>query len=452
MDLIYIRYDSSGELIDSGYLSRYDAAFDITTDLEYLTNEFSLTMRLPDSAEGLLWSENGNSTIIFEEGTEYGGVISGSKPNIADGTIEYTGYTWRGLLMGYIIEPPAGQAYLTVSGNIADIINALPIGDYIEAEATTYTTGSYSFNRYVSTYKGITQLLANVDADLRMAFSFESDGDTGKAALSIVEARDLRDVVELSQDYGKIDLQITYDHSTPRHLICLGQGELTEREVIHLYADEDWNITQTEIPDAYPVDVYENTSTENLLDDGTKHFQELIANHEQIEVNADGLGIQLSDIIAAKDNLTGETATAEISSIIYRCSDRGTYQTESYEYKTKIIRAIPDTANIPEEVSVTQTQTNGDEIGSITVGSTTTTLYSKKYPVLPVSIASFSSLPQTVTNSKITADMVCVKVELGTPSAQTGDWTVTTSNGSLTISGSISGSTTATLYLAREEN
>lgn len=58
-----------------------------------------------------------------------------------------------------------------------------------------------------------------------------------------------------------------------------------------------------------------------------------------------------------------------------------------------------------------------------------------------------SSLPATVTDSVITDDMVAIKAELGTPSAQTADWTVTTSSGSLTISGSISGSTTCTLYL-----
>lgn len=71
--------------------------------------------------------------------------------------------------------------------------------------------------------------------------------------------------------------------------------------------------------------------------------------------------------------------------------------------------------------------------------------------VLVIDIAAFSSLPQTVTNASITADHVCLKAELGTPSAQTGDWTVTTSAGSLTISGSISGSTTAKLYLAVAE-
>jgi len=71
--------------------------------------------------------------------------------------------------------------------------------------------------------------------------------------------------------------------------------------------------------------------------------------------------------------------------------------------------------------------------------------------VLQVDIASFSSLPQTVTNSAITSDMVVVNSVLGTPSAQTGDWTVTTGTGTLTVSGNISGSTTLTLYLAEKQ-
>lgn len=69
--------------------------------------------------------------------------------------------------------------------------------------------------------------------------------------------------------------------------------------------------------------------------------------------------------------------------------------------------------------------------------------------VLVLTRSSFSSLPITITNANITSDMVCIKAELGTPSAQTGDWTVTTSNGSLTVAGTISGSTTLTLYLAK---
>ena len=69
--------------------------------------------------------------------------------------------------------------------------------------------------------------------------------------------------------------------------------------------------------------------------------------------------------------------------------------------------------------------------------------------VLVVTIASFSSLPQTVSNADITSDMVVVNSELGTPSAQTSDWVVTTFDGSLSVAGDISGSTTLTLYLMK---
>ena len=69
--------------------------------------------------------------------------------------------------------------------------------------------------------------------------------------------------------------------------------------------------------------------------------------------------------------------------------------------------------------------------------------------VLVVEFSSFSSLPLTKTNSNITSDMVVVNSLLGTPSAQTGDWTVTTSNGYVSVAGDISGSTTLTLYLMK---
>lgn len=68
--------------------------------------------------------------------------------------------------------------------------------------------------------------------------------------------------------------------------------------------------------------------------------------------------------------------------------------------------------------------------------------------VIVITSSSFSSLPQTISNTAITESHVVINSVLSNPSAQTGDWTVTTSNGSLTISGSISGSTTVTLYLA----
>ena len=92
MDLIYVRTDGDG-VTTSGYLTNYEATFDVSTDLDYVTNKFEITTALPTSKEGLLWAENEIRTIIYVEGTEYGGEISGSEISIADNTIKYTGRT-----------------------------------------------------------------------------------------------------------------------------------------------------------------------------------------------------------------------------------------------------------------------------------------------------------------------------------------------------------------------
>ena len=68
--------------------------------------------------------------------------------------------------------------------------------------------------------------------------------------------------------------------------------------------------------------------------------------------------------------------------------------------------------------------------------------------VVKVSFSSFSSLPQTASDADVTATQEVVHAVLSNPAAQISDWTVTTSAGSVTVSGSISGSTTLTLYLA----
>lgn len=75
--------------------------------------------------------------------------------------------------------------------------------------------------------------------------------------------------------------------------------------------------------------------------------------------------------------------------------------------------------------------------------------FSKVEQNVKIEIPAFSTLPQTISDARILADHICKPGDclLSNPSAQTGDWTVTTSDGGLTISGTISGATSATLYL-----
>ena len=74
-----------------------------------------------------------------------------------------------------------------------------------------------------------------------------------------------------------------------------------------------------------------------------------------------------------------------------------------------------------------------------------------------IDCGTISSLPVRVpasgTNDNINAQQVCIHAELGTPSAQLSDWTVTTYAGYLQISGTLAsgGSTTCKLYLVPKE-
>lgn len=69
-----------------------------------------------------------------------------------------------------------------------------------------------------------------------------------------------------------------------------------------------------------------------------------------------------------------------------------------------------------------------------------------------VNMGTVSSLPLTMTATGVTDKMVCIASTLGTPSAQTGDWTITTATDAVTISGTISGSTTVKLVLIEQDS
>ena len=70
--------------------------------------------------------------------------------------------------------------------------------------------------------------------------------------------------------------------------------------------------------------------------------------------------------------------------------------------------------------------------------------------ILTLTVSTFSSFPKTITNAKITTDMVVLSVTWGTPSAILSDVTWSTNTaGKLTLNGTISGSTTATITLGR---
>jgi len=73
---------------------------------------------------------------------------------------------------------------------------------------------------------------------------------------------------------------------------------------------------------------------------------------------------------------------------------------------------------------------------------------------LPIKISSVSALPRAITSSKIKSNHVVEgnQMVLSNPSAQLSNWEVVTSNGSLTISGTISGTTDISFNLVPSQD
>lgn len=70
---------------------------------------------------------------------------------------------------------------------------------------------------------------------------------------------------------------------------------------------------------------------------------------------------------------------------------------------------------------------------------------------LKLTFSAFNALPQTINDPRIKADMICDYSFLTNSSAQTSDWSVNPTDGSVTVSGSINGQTELTIKLSRTE-
>lgn len=97
------------------------------------------------------------------------------------------------------------------------------------------------------------------------------------------------------------------------------------------------------------------------------------------------------------------------------------------------------------------------DISTITVGGVTydlkdaTAREESSRKVYTISITTFSSFPKIVSDENITSDMVVTSCVFGTPKSVTSDVAWTTTNGTLRLTGSINGSTSAQVTLVKSE-
>lgn len=123
-----------------------------------------------------------------------------------------------------------------------------------------------------------------------------------------------------TMDPYKMALRMQKNYLPVNHLVCLGTGELDERIVVHLYADEKGNVSQTQslfglMERALKYD-YTSADRETLIEDGTEKLLELQA-CDASEMNLfDDSEYDIGDIVGSYDPDTGILLITSIASKI----------------------------------------------------------------------------------------------------------------------------------------
>lgn len=263
---------------------------------------------------------------IFVPDTEYGGIVGGIKSDTSAGIITISGLTWRGVLAKKIIFPPSGQDYKTVTGDIAEIISNLlnenGLQELFVVPAPAGVNVSYQFDRYTTLLDGIEKMLKTVGYKIGLTYAQSETGGGGQVQVLLSEIKDLSADIELSQD-SRLNFTFARKYNGINHLVCLGQGELSDRVVVDLYVQEDGTIGTTQYYYGLQeyAEVYEDTAAENeqaLTERGTEKLKELM-NTQTFNMNVSALTIsaEIGDIIGGRDYMTGLSMSKPIVNKIY---------------------------------------------------------------------------------------------------------------------------------------
>ena len=276
--------------------------------------------------------------IFYIKNTEFGGIIGRKKTNTAEDTISLYGRTWRGMLDKKIIRPPSGQDYRKVSGELNMVLNTIvteKFGDnfVVSQNDTGVSVTNYQFDRYCTLSAGIVKMLKSVGYKLHIEYIQQERGQPGYVELSAVQIVDYSERIELSQD-SRLNFVFDETKNGVNHLICLGKGELQERQVVDLYVGKSGSIGKTQYYTGIQevAETYEDTSSESdeLEEKGREKLQELMDSTSfSMDVESLGIEVEIGDIIGGRDYVTGMYAAKPIAKKIYKVSGG----TASLEYE-----------------------------------------------------------------------------------------------------------------------
>lgn len=303
-------------------------------------------------------TELAKGSLIWSPGTEYGGIIQDIQSKLeTDGQryVYYSGPSWSGRLSQRIVCPPTGKDHYTLEGEANEALNTLMeyLGlDYLfqAPEGNSGITLNTELDRFADGYSALRKAAAENDCRLSMAY----DNAAKKVIIQFVPR-------ETHGNYTSDNSPISVTVGSPvNHLVCAGTGELQNRVVVHLYIDNNGNVSQT--PYYTRADeitaLYENTSADKdkLIEEGTKkllEYQEVNQVEISVEDGSEDL-YQLDDVIVGFDPVTGIKANSTIAKKVVSVDAQGF---ESYRYEA---------ADVGSSGSTLSTEVSGGSGGGAT--------------------------------------------------------------------------------------
>ena len=272
---------------------------------------------------------------VIAPGTEYCALIEEVEANTNSEEETWRGNAVRKLLEQYIIQPPSGQDYRTVSGDGNEILESVLGGAYgglfsFPEEPSEIEISSYQFDRYTDALTGFTKMLAAKNARLNIEVIQGGPNESFEIVLSAVPIQDLSEEIEYSQD-SKINISIEESRRGINHLICLGKGELKDRQVAHLYVQLDGSVSQKQYYKGLKerTAIYDNNNAEDLdelIEGGTEKLQEEM-NYKKMSLEVQDMDLQIGDIVGGRDYNSGLSLQKPVVQKIVKI-EKGTLEIE----------------------------------------------------------------------------------------------------------------------------
>lgn len=296
-DLIY----TNSEHIEQGALDGYALTMtfgDVDNDFECVFG----SQNAPPLEDGCL---------MYAEDTEYGGIVRGKETSTTDGTTNFTGSTWHGVLNEHIICPPPGQTHLKLRGDahaaLRTVIAACGLEEWFKVAEGNCGISVNADIRYIPAYDAIAATLAKVGAKLLIKWKRD------RAELSVVEA-----VNHDQMNSDNANFTIKEGFRPPNRLILLGTGEMLDRITAELYIGKDGKISDTQyyfgLDEVTAKFEDTNADLDELLEKGEERLIEL-QDVNEIDVSSELIDdYDVGDYVTVTNLEAGQTATAVVTS------------------------------------------------------------------------------------------------------------------------------------------